>query len=833
MGDLRESLGGAVLEEREVTSPPSTSNPSPTAIGPLRWARAEEASQDIIQKVQPTTVSAERRRAVIDYVQRLIKGTLGLEVFPYGSVPLKTYLPDGDIDLTAFGCPMVEDALVNDMVSVLEGEDQNMAAEFTVKDVQLIRAEVKLVKCIVQNIVVDISFNQIGGLCTLCFLEQVDQLIGKDHLFKRSIILIKAWCYYESRILGAHHGLISTYALETLVLYIFHLFHSTLDGPLAVLYKFLDYFSKFDWETYCICLAGPVRISSLPEIVVEVPENDGGELLLTNDFLRYCVKMFSVSSRGYDMNSRTFQQKHLNIVDPLKENNNLGRSVSKGNFYRIRSAFTYGAKKLKRILLQSDDRIVDELHNFFANTLGRHGSGQRPDVQDLSPVASCNSFCQALPVSETDSSQSEVNSRTESGSPTDTHGDCTFDPYGSTDREDRDQEGAMDGCQYKQQPDSVGPGKGNALIHRLCGDATELASSITQGLKLSNDSPKFASSHSACNGEMKKGNLEKKLDTCEDKCLEQNHSNDDKDEDFVPVAIKDDHLALKALACSDGSHQLNLDQPSASGSGSQQPVNALLELSGDYDHYLSCLQFGRWCYESISTVPAMPISPPPLNPFQIKYSWNSQQPPKFKRNGFSYGGTNGVVPNQAFYTLNPMLAPNIAFGEMQKPRGTGTYFPNMSRRPQGYRPSAVKGRNQAPVRYHRANSWNGGMFTETQTLERNWHDLPQPQSGVDRSEIHQSYSPHGREYPNTNGVASHPEAVIEFGTVGHVTPVSPSSERSRQQKHLPLPSQHSNPSSPSPGLQQPKPYFSRDHDRAPVKSAYHLKDEEDFPPLSV
>lgn len=63
---------------------------------------------------------------------------------------------------------------------------------------------------------------------------QVDRVIGKDHLFKRSILLIKAWCYYESRILGAHHGLISTYALETLVLYVFQLFHSTLDGPLAV-----------------------------------------------------------------------------------------------------------------------------------------------------------------------------------------------------------------------------------------------------------------------------------------------------------------------------------------------------------------------------------------------------------------------------------------------------------------------------------------------------------------------------------------------------------------------------------------------------------------------
>ncbi|XP_062105957.1 uncharacterized protein LOC133817447 [Humulus lupulus] len=102
------------------------------------------------------------------------------------------------------------------------------------------------------------------------FRNEVDCLISKDHLFKWSIILIKAWCYYESRILGAHHGLISTYALETLVLYIFHLFNSSLNGPLAVLYKFLDYFSNFDWDNYCISLNGPVRISSLPELMFYV-----------------------------------------------------------------------------------------------------------------------------------------------------------------------------------------------------------------------------------------------------------------------------------------------------------------------------------------------------------------------------------------------------------------------------------------------------------------------------------------------------------------------------------------------------------------------------------
>lgn len=44
--------------------------------------------------------------------------------------------------MTTFGGSSVEEALVNDVVSVLEAEDQNSAAEFIVKDVQLIRAEV-------------------------------------------------------------------------------------------------------------------------------------------------------------------------------------------------------------------------------------------------------------------------------------------------------------------------------------------------------------------------------------------------------------------------------------------------------------------------------------------------------------------------------------------------------------------------------------------------------------------------------------------------------------------------------------------------------------------
>ncbi|KAE8660503.1 hypothetical protein F3Y22_tig00116951pilonHSYRG00291 [Hibiscus syriacus] len=311
-----------------------------------RWMKAEERTADLIACIQPDAPSEGRRNAVADYVQRLISKCFPCQAFTFGSVPLKTYLPDGDIDLTAF-------------------------------KVQYIQAEVKIIKCLVQNIVVDISFNQLGGLCTLCFLEEVDLLINQNHLFKRSIILIKAWCYYESRILGAHHGLISTYALETLVLYIFHVYNKPFSGPLEVLYRFLEFFSKFDWENFCVSLLGPVPVSSLPDISAEPPRRDGGELLLSKYFLDTCSSRYAVCQENQ---GQPFTCKYFNVIDPLRVNNNLGRSVSKGNFFRIRSAFAFGAKKLARLLDCPKEDLYYEVNQFFMNTWERHGSGQRPDA---------------------------------------------------------------------------------------------------------------------------------------------------------------------------------------------------------------------------------------------------------------------------------------------------------------------------------------------------------------------------------------------------------------------------------------------------------------------
>ncbi|CAN0879574.1 Protein HESO1 [Linum grandiflorum] len=659
MGDLRPwspELNGDVVEERPSSSSLSS---SPLTIDAANWKIAETATQLIIAKVQPSNVSEERRKAVVDYVQRLIRNSIGCEVLPFGSVPLKTYLPDGDIDLTAFGGLNMEESLANDVRSILELEDQNSAAEFVVKDVQLIRAEVKLVKCLVQNIVVDISFNQLGGLCTLCFLEEVDRLIGKDHLFKRSIILIKAWCYYESRILGAHHGLISTYGLETLVLYIYHIFHSSLDGPLAVLYKFLDYFSKFDWDNYCISLNGPVRISSLPEVVVDVTDHGGSDLLLSREFIKKCVDRFSVPFGGSETNSRIFPTKHLNIVDPLKENNNLGRSVSKGNFYRIKSAFSYGARKLGLILSQQEENVADELYNFFSNTLDRHGNGQRPDVQDPVPMDG------HLASSGTETGQDhQRNSESKYSEASGNNGiSAKLSDAGAKCSKDTTEAGKLDNG-------------GLFSHHRLSRDAKDLASARIQHLSISGNGPIYSSTKTESPTQAVQLRHPPHLNFTQSVRVNGDVSNG------LPTSVELDSSNFTEQRI----------PPGYFGYISAGNLDSLSDLSGDYEAHLLSLSHGRWCNEYVPTSPVPPIM---FSPVQNKnYLDRTRLPAHYRQN------LNGVTTRPVLNSINPpfLHGPMFSMEEVSKPRGTGTYFPNVNHYRDRDKPLTPRGSSQVPLR---------------------------------------------------------------------------------------------------------------------------------------
>ena len=113
-------------------------------------------------------------------------------------MPLKCYLPDGDVDVTAiFPEERAPDGWAQRLMQAVERarlqHPQRSALE--VGEVTLINAEVKLVKLEVGGLVVDVSVNSAGGLCAMLFLDAVDGFIGQNSLFKRSILLVKSWCF--------------------------------------------------------------------------------------------------------------------------------------------------------------------------------------------------------------------------------------------------------------------------------------------------------------------------------------------------------------------------------------------------------------------------------------------------------------------------------------------------------------------------------------------------------------------------------------------------------------------------------------------------------------
>lgn len=66
-------------------------------------------------------------------------------------------------------------------------------------------------------------------------------------------------------------------------------------------------------------------------LAAEPPRRDVGELR-GSEYLKACSRAYAVNSAAQETQGQPFVSKHFNVIDPLRENNNLGRSVSKGTY---------------------------------------------------------------------------------------------------------------------------------------------------------------------------------------------------------------------------------------------------------------------------------------------------------------------------------------------------------------------------------------------------------------------------------------------------------------------------------------------------------------------
>lgn len=366
-----------------------------------------------------------------------------------------------------------------------------------------------------------------------------------------------------------------------------------------------------------------------------------------------------------------------------------------GNFFRIRSAFKYGARKLGWILMLPGERIANELNKFFSNTLDRHGSNCWTDIgSDFSSLSLHSVLC----------SEDKVFLKSTFGF----HDDKISGIEVTSGIKNGPERHLRKVVSSEMGPELDCPVDRNDFFgYRFAGDAKQLATSGILGMRITNDSPDclpldsnlstlaLGNSHHASHynnsGLSRKNENIENLDPCQKMPL-NSVVNDEmgspwrevKDKlvgnNLVSSSINQEGMASKCSVVSSSVANIypcNRERYIAGVSGSSEALKCLLDLSGDYNSHLRNLQYGQLCHGYAVSPPLLP-SPPVSPQLQITNPWETIcDSLRIKQNGYSQMSTNSVAFGSRFYSASHPTSSCTAYGleEKKRPRGTGTYFP--------------------------------------------------------------------------------------------------------------------------------------------------------------
>ncbi|OQR84311.1 hypothetical protein ACHHYP_13571 [Achlya hypogyna] len=382
-------------------------------LAPAAFATPALRHADLMVELFGPTVDSERvRTKLMRYLAAVLEPVGAVTTFyPSGSYPLKTYLPDSDIDV----CLVLADesyvatwhAAVTQ--ALMAAATADVKEECAVRNVTFVNAEVRVVKCTIDNVSIDVTANRFGALGAVSLLHEMDARVGQHHLFKRSLILIKTWCMYDSgrfiaapptaprsNVLGAVVGALSTFALNTMVLCLFNCFGKRICHPLQALVEFFHFYADFSWAHHAVTMFGKVPIASLN--TGWRPSVRSADVFMDEvavDAFRARVETVHGGVRP----SLPFQVRACNVVDPLNECNNVARSVTADKLAELRQALQNGRQALVQIFaeafqaatggkkdvdMHAEDIVAAldprALESFFLTGWQTYGSGYRPDL---------------------------------------------------------------------------------------------------------------------------------------------------------------------------------------------------------------------------------------------------------------------------------------------------------------------------------------------------------------------------------------------------------------------------------------------------------------------
>ena len=420
----------------------------------MNYNKIEELYVDFILDIIGPNLERESERSInLKIVEGIIIKIFKIKLpdyttylLPYGSYPIKTYLKNADIDITIFFESKIEKKvlidlsldLINKSILLIKDEFERYNKEVSFElfsDIKIIMADIRLLKCKIGSISLDISINNFSGLYKIVLIDYIENQFksqfnknnlffessysdNKLNIFRRALLLIKAWCSYEGNLMGSNIGLMASYTLEILVIYVFNNYHEYIYNEFDGFEKFFEVMEKIDWEKNIISLFGifsnisfQKKLSIFNSHIQNIKDIDNKEI---NEPFWYYKEKYNKNDKGFNLllngendkdkepliklnelkkliaplnksmgnmylkkegkliNSANFD-KLINILDPINNYNNLGKSINYHSNSKMKKVIIYLNQQIKMIHKMRKKGnpflYINALLNLFRQTL--------------------------------------------------------------------------------------------------------------------------------------------------------------------------------------------------------------------------------------------------------------------------------------------------------------------------------------------------------------------------------------------------------------------------------------------------------------------------------
>lgn len=242
---------------------------------------------EVLAMVQPQEAQVNYRRKVSSYIGKQCQKLISCKCFDIGLQGLRCFLPDDPIHLSIFatkGHDASWHVRLNERLCRLSGgmttADDVDSMDFVANEQAHMLSNVLFftgrteeeghrLLCLVDGLVgVEVHMNARIELCLVAFWEAFSRAVGKNNLFKRSLLLIRAWWVYEARMDAFTSG-IPDVAFAVMVAAVINRHHESLFSPFQVLCQFLAEYSTLDVSSSVITLTGPVSVDAY----INLPDN--------------------------------------------------------------------------------------------------------------------------------------------------------------------------------------------------------------------------------------------------------------------------------------------------------------------------------------------------------------------------------------------------------------------------------------------------------------------------------------------------------------------------------------------------------------------------------